>query len=128
MINGVAYVQADIFHGVVSILMNDTLSSLDIFLLGLGRPPIDEVSMLIELPALVVKAVRYFVANDEADGAVIHVPRSIVAEESALENARGEFCESTLRKRRLFFQFPRSLRYRAFVEKFNSRILFSMDE
>ena len=45
------------------------------------------LTVQIELPALIVKAVGDLVADDPADGAVVHVPRPVAREENALKNS-----------------------------------------
>ena len=47
-------------------------------------PPVGQVAVLVELPALVVEAVGDLVPNDPADPAVVHVGRPVVAEKVAL--------------------------------------------
>lgn len=76
--------------------MNNTLRSLEILLLCLRRPPIDEVPLFVELSTLIVEAVSNFVADDEPDRAVIHVLWSIVIEERAFQNTSREFCETVI--------------------------------
>ena len=48
---------------------------------------ISSLTVQVELSALVVEAVCDLVADDPADGAVVHVTRSIAGEENALENS-----------------------------------------
>ena len=53
-------------------------------------PPVNKVSLLIKLSALVVKAVCDFVPNNPADGSVVHVLGPVAREEDSLEDASGE--------------------------------------
>jgi hypothetical protein len=48
------------------------------------------LTVQIELPALIVEAVRDLVPDDPPDGAVVHVPRPIAGEENALKYSRGK--------------------------------------
>lgn len=79
--------------GVVSVLVNDALCSLEVFFFGTGLPPLDEVTFLVELTSLIVEAVSYFVSHDESYGTVVHVFWSVIAEERALQNSSREFCK-----------------------------------
>lgn len=51
---------------------------------GRRIPPIDKIAILIELTANIIEAMRYFMTDDRANGPVIHVFWSIVAEQSIL--------------------------------------------
>jgi len=93
MIRDSSYVHFNIFHGVIPILVDYALGPFQIMLLCLRFPPVHEVAVLIELPALIVEAVSNLMANDKADSTVVHVTRPIVAEECALQYTRGEFYE-----------------------------------
>ena len=44
------------------------------------------LTVQIELPSLIIKAVRYLVTNDPTNGTIIHVTRSVTREEYTLEN------------------------------------------
>ena len=58
-------------------------------------PPLVDVPQRVELPALVVEAVRDLVADDDADAAVVERAREVLVVERWLEDARGEHCEKT---------------------------------
>lgn len=60
-------------------------------LLCLRFPPVHEITVLIELSALIVEAMRNLMANDKADSTIVHVTWSIIAEERALQDTRREF-------------------------------------
>ena len=53
-------------------------------------PPVNKVSLLIKLSALVVKAVCNLVPDHPADGSVVHVLGSVAREEDSLEDASWE--------------------------------------
>ena len=53
-------------------------------------PPVDHVPFGVELHPRSVEAVRDFVADDGADGAVVHVRRRLDVEERRFEDAGGE--------------------------------------
>ena len=53
-------------------------------------PPVNKVSLLIKLSALVVKAVCDFVPNNPANGSVVHVLGPVAREEDSLEDASRE--------------------------------------
>lgn len=90
---GISYVQTDVFNSIIPVLMNNTLRFLKIFSFRLRRPPVDEISRFIELSALIVKPMRYFMANHETNSAVIHIPGPIIVEESTLQDTSGKFYE-----------------------------------
>lgn len=87
-----SYLESSGWFGVVAILMNDTFCLLQIAGFRFGFPPIDKITVEIELTSLIVKTVRNFVADDEADCTIIHVTWSISREELTLQYASGEFC------------------------------------
>ena len=84
--------------GVIPVLPNDAVGLLQELVLGGILPPVGQVSCVVVLPALVVKPVRYLVANHLCDmftkrilvfahpsnAAVVHVGRPVRAEEVAL--------------------------------------------
>ena len=53
-------------------------------------PPVNKVSLLIKLSALVVKAVCDLMPDYPADGSVVHVLGPVAGEEDSLEDASGE--------------------------------------
>ena len=53
-------------------------------------PPVNKVSFLIKLSALVVKAVCDLVPDPPADGSVVHVLGPVAREEDSLEDASRE--------------------------------------
>ena len=62
------------------------LESLGIF----GSPPISHISVLVEETALVVETVSHLVADDNADGSVVHCIISVRIVERRLENRSRE--------------------------------------
>ena len=72
------------------VLLHDTLGTL-IKLLTVGRrPPVFQVALAIELPALVIEAVRQFMPDDGPHRTVVHriIPAGI--EERRLQNPGGK--------------------------------------
>ena len=77
---------------VVAVLVNDALSPLQVFLLGLLLPPVHQVTLAVHLTALVlvsfilvqseererthIKPVGQLVANYPPKGSIVHVLRS----------------------------------------------------
>jgi hypothetical protein len=92
----VPYLKSNFGDGEVAVLINDALRALQVLVLGGCLPPVNEVALLVELPALVVKSMGDLVSNHKADGTIVHVPGAVVGEEDALENASGELCEIDL--------------------------------
>lgn len=78
--------------GVVAILIDDALRLLQIRLLCVRLPPVAQVTLYIELAALVVESVCDFVSNDITDGTEVHVLGSLSIEKVTLENASRELC------------------------------------
>jgi hypothetical protein len=87
------YIESNFRHREISVLVNDALRALQVLVLGGLLPPINKVTLLVELPALVVEAVSDLVSNYEANGAVVHVPGAVVGEEDTLQNAGWELCK-----------------------------------
>src|SRR5450755_2272111 len=84
-------VVVDIFLDEVIVeLIGDAGSSLlEVFEVGVD-PPVAQAAEEIELRALVVEAMRDFVADDDADRAVIHGIDGIDIESRRLQNSGGE--------------------------------------
>ena len=92
----------DVVDGVVVVLLHHALSPPHIPLQGLPLPPVLQVPVLVELPALVckqsvsqagaqspeftIKSVSDLVPDDPADGSVVEVVRSLAAEENSLQD------------------------------------------
>ena len=53
-------------------------------------PPVPQVTLLVKLSALVIKAMSYLVTNDPADGAIVEILGTTAAEEDSLQNASRE--------------------------------------
>ena len=60
-------IHADLRSGVVSVLPDDARRLVQELLESLRLPPIPEVAVGVVLPALIVEAMRYLVANAPAD-------------------------------------------------------------
>src|ERR1043165_869214 len=77
-----------LLHFVAAELVDDALGALlEILHVGVG-PPVLEIAFLVELRALIVEAVRDFVADDRADGPVVdRIVRGLI-EEGRLQNTR----------------------------------------
>jgi len=75
---------------VISILFDDAQRLLQVAFLRLLRPPVHQITLLIELSTLVIKTMGDLVTDDEPNGAVIHVPRTIAGEERTLQDTGGK--------------------------------------
>jgi len=75
---------------VISILFDDAQRLIQVAFLRFLRPPVHQVTLLIELSALVIKTMGDLVTDYEPNGTVIHVPRTIAGEERALQDTSGK--------------------------------------
>ena len=69
------------------VLLHDRTRALFEFLRGLRRPPVAQVAFGVELPSLIIEAVRHFMADYGANPAVVHCVVGIGIEEGRLQNA-----------------------------------------
>jgi len=74
---------------VISILSDDAQRLLQVAFFRLLRPPVHQVTLFVELSALVIKTMGDLVTDYEPNGAVVHVPRTIAGEEHALQDTGG---------------------------------------
>src|SRR6266436_3545222 len=72
------------------VLRYDRFRSFLELLRRLRRPPIGQIPYFVVLPALIVEAVRHFVADDRADPAVVHRVVGVGIEEWRLQNSGRE--------------------------------------
>ena len=70
--------------------VGDDLGALVVVGLVLGRPPVGQVTILVELTALVVEAVSHLVAHDDADGTIVRGIVGLGVEERWLQDGSGE--------------------------------------
>jgi len=84
------HLETDFMSRVISILSDDAQRLLQIAFLRLLRPPVHQVTLFVELSALVIKTMGDLVTDYEPNGAVVHVPRTIAGEERALQDTSGE--------------------------------------
>src|SRR5690242_19381425 len=82
------FVQPRFHLETVKFLRNAVAARLEI-LIVLRRPPIAQISFRIELCALIVEAVRHFVADDGADSSVIDCIVGIRIKKWRLQDAGG---------------------------------------
>merc|ERR1711915_771587 len=75
---------------VVAVLIYDALCLLQIFLLGFGFPPVNQVAISILLTSLVIKSMGYLMPNNKPDGSIVHIQWSVSIEEDTIENSCGE--------------------------------------
>ena len=75
---------------VLGVLVNDALRPAPELLDGHVVPPLLQVSLLIELPALVVEAVSYFVPDHHPDPAVVEALGKVSTVEQRLQDSRRE--------------------------------------
>lgn len=87
----VTYVQSRGPFGVVAVLLNDALRLGQIGLLGVRVPPVPQVALHVELATLVVETMGDLVTNHVANGAKVHVLRTLGVEEVPLQDAGREF-------------------------------------
>ena len=69
------------------VLLHDRTRAFLKFLGGLRCPPIAQVAFGVELPSLIIEAVRHLMADDGANPAVIHCLVGVRIEERRLQNA-----------------------------------------
>src|SRR4029077_957696 len=72
------------------VLLYDRTRTLLKFCGGFRRPPVTQIACGIELPSLIVKAVRHFMADHGANRAVVYCVVSVGVEERWLQNAGRE--------------------------------------
>ena len=75
---------------VFTVLLYDCSRAFLEFFRGLRRPPVGQISHFVVLPALIVEAMRHFVADDGADAAIIHRVVRVRVEERWLQNSGRE--------------------------------------
>ena len=71
-------------------LLDDTVAALAKILQVIGRPPVFQIAVRVELRALIVEAVRHFMTDYGADAAVIEGIVRLGVEERRLKNPRRE--------------------------------------
>src|SRR5208283_6054506 len=82
---------------VLRVLVRNALAALLVLFGILGGPPIAQVAVSVELPSLIVEAMREFVANHHPDRAVIHRVIQVLLEKWRLQNAGGKVDRIQLR-------------------------------
>src|SRR5205823_10319207 len=76
--------------GEAAVLVDEALGSVGERLRVLRGPPLLEIAARVELPSLIVEAVRQFVADDGAHAAVVDAGVALDAVERRLQDAGGE--------------------------------------
>lgn len=84
------HLETDFMSRVISILSDDARRLFQVAFLRLLRPPVHQITLLIELSALIIKTVGDLVTNYKSNGAVIHVSRTIAGEERTLQDTSGK--------------------------------------
>lgn len=84
------HLETDFVSRVISILSDDARRLFQVAFLRFLCPPVHQVTLFIELSALVIKTMGDLVTDYEPNGAVIHVPRTIAGEERALQDTGGK--------------------------------------
>ena len=82
-------VQVNVVDRHVPVLVNEALRAL-LEIRVLGRPPVAQISMGVELAALIVEAVRQLMADDSADASQVHRDRRRACRRMAAEECRRE--------------------------------------
>ena len=75
---------------ILRVFVGDALAAFVILFGVVGSPPVAQVAMRVELAALIVEAMDDFVADDHADGAVVHGIIFRWIEKWRLQNSGGE--------------------------------------
>lgn len=88
-----SYIEIEFRHWIIAILVDEALSFFNERLFGFLLPPVDQITVFVELPSLVVEAMGYFMPNCETNGTVVHVTRAVGVEEDSLQDSSRKFCE-----------------------------------
>src|SRR5580692_2737823 len=72
------------------VLVGNTLAAFVILLAVFRSPPVAQVAVSVKLAPLIVEAVSQFVADDHADGAIVHRIIHVLLKERRLQNAGGK--------------------------------------
>src|SRR5258708_37661810 len=75
---------------ILGVLVRNALAALVVLFGVLRSPPIAQVALSVKFASLIVEAMREFVADNHANGAVIHGIVHRLFEEWRLQNAGGE--------------------------------------
>ena len=62
------YFHVDLRHSVIPVLINDTGFALDELVDRVDRPPLNANAILVVLPAVIIEAVRDFMADHHPNG------------------------------------------------------------